>query len=335
MLLPVTLTERDIASLLLGDLEPEEADAVRRWIDSDPAGGETLRQMETTLEALQAWRRWYEALPPPRLPSTGGDAVLRPRTFRRLALAASVILAAVIGIRLLRPIRQGPAEPRRVFHFARDASTKAIAGAAKQEPRPSERLPFKEALANAAVAARVRLRERAKGERPELKEEVRLHISRLGRRDTRDEAYGQLPVSDVGAVAILVDSYYKETNLDIRRRILSLLGRMDKGDCLHDVVAFVKGECVGTNQKLRVAALNALADIMGFGGRLKRDPSVRKRDYDEAVRLLIILANEKARPPFSKVQEAAARRLYRMGKGAQIPKELRKRFKASGRSFSR
>lgn len=91
------VSEKQIARLLLGDLEAKEAKTIQREIESDPEAAKRLEGMEATLEALKDWCRSHESLPQPTIPSPAEKKpakrqVVRFRRWPAWAAAAAALL---------------------------------------------------------------------------------------------------------------------------------------------------------------------------------------------------------------------------------------------------
>jgi len=106
--------------------------------------------------------------------------------------------------------------------------------------------------------------------------------------------------------------------------MLNVLGRMGKGSHWRDVIAFLQGECLRTENALRVGAVHALAQAISRGEAKDGDSSAIAADTDRAVRVLAVVANEDG--PFSLARREAGEYLYELGRGELIPRELRERL---------
>lgn len=156
------------------------------------------------------------------------------------------------------------------------------------------------------------------------KRNINKRVSELGIRKSRTVAYQDLLKKSGESVLVLIAEYDEEQKIEVRRDLLSVIGKMDKGKYFDDVLAFVEGECLSTNVATQVSAIHAVAQIVRDERHRRRAVSVGSRDdrIKSALSLLVKIAND-GTFPYSRAQKEAAEHLYDMGESGRIPKEIR------------
>jgi hypothetical protein len=100
--------ERRLAELVLGDLPPQAAAALRAQLKSDPNAARIVRELAETAQAMRAWQKSLEALPPPAVPSPRRP---RPRVVWAALAAAAAVLLAVGAWIAFGPEKTRPVDP--------------------------------------------------------------------------------------------------------------------------------------------------------------------------------------------------------------------------------
>jgi len=95
--------EKDMARLVLGDLEPGEAMGLRSRMGQSPDFSRYRGQMEKTVTLLQGWGAQHMEIPAPAIPVLRVHKALRVR--RTLVVAAALILLVFGVLQLMRALR--------------------------------------------------------------------------------------------------------------------------------------------------------------------------------------------------------------------------------------
>lgn len=181
-----------------------------------------------------------------------------------------------------------------------------------------------------ASNAFARLSQKSEGLPHDETSAIKKELSELSDQHGRDSAYRRILEQGAENVPLLVEAYSEEKNTEVRRDMLSLMGRIEKGEHFRDVLMYLQGECLSSNETIQVSAIHAVARIVSTAGRREEGGLVDPETPEEVNRaraLLVKLAND-GEPPYSRVQRVAAEHLYDMGEGEHIPKAIRDSLKS-------